>query len=124
MSPVPQNPNRAKKLPLHSQTQVKGLFGAPTANSHPLKMGDVGGAFGLENVPWIRLASAAKLEAEPCPRRIQQEQRVLPKPWSKALALRPDSTSPQIPTPGLHPGFFLLDPSTSKEMLQVSALSF
>lgn len=71
---VPWYPDTGKKLPLHEQTQAKGLFGVLTANSHPLGMGGVGEADGIQGVLWIRLASAAVLEAEPFPRRIQQEQ--------------------------------------------------
>lgn len=59
---------------LHEQTQAKGLFGALPANSHLLAMGGVGRADGIQGVLWIRLASAAVLEAEPFPGRIWQEQ--------------------------------------------------
>lgn len=74
MYSIPWRSDRGKELPLREQTQAEGQFGVLTANTHPLGMGGVGRADGIQGVLWIRLASAAVLEAEPFPGRIWQEQ--------------------------------------------------
>lgn len=48
MYSIPWYSDTGKELPLHEQTQAEGQFGALTANSHPLGMGGVGRADGIQ----------------------------------------------------------------------------